>query len=124
MDIIVTKIKLKELCEAYSQHLDKDRVTKTVFVNKLEYIITGTCSSGALGWISCTAMKVIDQEKYTGELVPMTYWLRHQEIDNGKRERGYFGALVFYGDRRLVTYGKQIWFKANESDEGKQETLF
>jgi hypothetical protein len=121
----VSPIKLKELCEASQvQELSNDNAKKTVFVLKQEYVVTGTCSSGAKGWISCTAMRVIDQENYTGDLVPMTYWLRSQEIDEGRRERGYFGALVFYGGRKLVLYGEQVRFSAGESEEGKQVTLF
>lgn len=98
------------------------KVAGSTFYNRVEYVITGSMSSGMRGFICVWGIICIDIERYTGALKPLPYSKHQAEVNAGKRERGYNGMIVKKGSRTLVLTGERVTFYPSE--EGKQTQLF
>ncbi len=102
---------------------ERNQIRGTVFFQKQEYALTGSCSSGKEGIISVDGYKVTLLSQYRGSLKPLLYSEHGQEIQEGKRDRSYHALLTRDGDRWLVLEGPSITFKPLPSTD-EQLTLF
>src|SRR3546814_2101420 len=63
-----------EMCSKISCEFIIERYAKqTVFVNGVEFVITGGVGSGNGGWSKMWGYRVVDFHKYTGDLPVMNY---------------------------------------------------
>ncbi len=74
------------------------------------FIPVGSCSSGALGYISVSVHEVIPIEKYTGNVKPLPCWEHHREVEQNKRQRGYHAQLLKQGNNKYVMIDPMIDF--------------
>lgn len=116
MEIYVPSFKFEEMFKhTQCANIIDGFVSKTIFYQKKEYVITGGCSA----WV--WANEVIDIENYSGELVPLSYSDHNRKVDNGTRQRGYEGQKTRHGDRTIV-FLKQLVFMP--TTVGQQQELF
>ena len=118
----VTRPKFDEMCAKVSCQFIMDGYVKdTVFVNGVEYVITGSIGSGNGGTTHVWGHKVIDLHKYNGDLPVLDHLQHLQAVYAGERERGYRGQSTKYGERTILFIGEQIEFIP--TDEGQQMSL-
>lgn len=90
-------------------------VSKSIFWQKKEYVITGGCSA----WV--WANPVTDIENYKGNLKPLSYNDHFKAVDRGTRQRGYEGQKTRFGKRTIVFLPQVVFMP---TDIGKQQELF
>ncbi len=124
MEIFVPRPILNHYCKVNSvQQLSENKAKEIIIHNNIKYVITSYASSGAKGFLRCSAKKVVFLDEYKGDLKPLPHDLCHIEVSEGKRERGYNGLLFSYEGNQFVTIsGKSITFLPTE--QGTQLELF
>src|SRR5690606_6685434 len=115
----VQKPKFDEMCKKVScAEIIEGRVVDTVFVNGVEYVITGSIGSGRTGTTKVWGYEVVDIHKYHGDVPALTYDQHRIQVYKGKRERSYTGQSTKHGNRTIVFIGKQVEFEPTQ--EGTQ----
>lgn len=124
IEIHLPRPTLDYYCKVSSvQELSENKAKEIVTHKNIKYVITGFCSSGEKGFISCSAKEVVPAIIYKGSLKPLSYAQCHVEVEKGNRERGYNAQLFKYDGKEYVTIsGKTITFKP--TDEGTQLEFF
>ena len=89
------------------------------------YVITGGMSTPHSGWDKVWGMQVVYLETYktfVGAIRPLKYSAHNNEVNAGRRERGYMGMQIMADGRWVVFIGESITFTSNGS--GMQTELF
>jgi hypothetical protein len=125
MNEYVSPIMLDKLCNANScMELSSDKVKKIIRLQIGDIVITGTKSSGALGWISCWGYCAVLHCNYNGKISPLFEKEHSISIYQGIRERGYDGRLFKHEGIKYVLQGPQITFLPLNILKAQQLTLF
>ena len=131
--IEVTAAKLQELNEASAIiGLENGRISKTVFVNGVEYVTMGSVGNGkGTGVVSVDGYTINDVhtwaiarhfEKRADDIEPMRYREHWNAVNAGLRERSYRGMSVFFHNRNIVLLEK-VTFTAS-AEKAEQLTMF
>lgn len=121
----VPQYKYEEMSEKLGSIADlaEDKEVKdiVIFDNK-EFVITGAYGTGTgKGWAKFQACRVEDLSTYKGSLKPLKVAEHRQEVDLGRRERGYSGRIILHKSRKLVICEP---YEFTEDSTGKQINLF
>src|SRR3546814_20991224 len=99
----VTRPKFDEMCSKIScKFIIEGYAKQTVFVNGVEFVITGGVGSGNGGWSKMWGYRVVAFHKYTGDLPVMNYSQHIDAVRAGTREGGYSGPIGRGGGRERV----------------------
>lgn len=122
--IQVPEDKLKRMATKSCCHLisEKKPVSSVIFKNQ-RYIITGVVSSGNDGLIELWGNRFVPLESYAGDLKPLTYWEYQNEVNQGKRERGYNALITVCDNARVVMIRPRVTF-VPIAPTGEQASLF
>lgn len=106
----------KQLLEKLSKMADFDKLGESklpdIFKYKNKsYIIIGSLSSQAKGFISVSAHEVVPLEKYEGDVKPEYSNKHYSLVFDGKRKRGYHARLLKSGSQKFVMINPRIDFK-------------
>lgn len=106
----------KQLLEKLSTMADFDKLGESklpdIFKYKnRSYVIIGSLSSQAKGFISVSAHEIIPLDAYVGEVTPEYSNKHYSLVFNGKRERGYNARLLKSGSQKFVMINPRIDFK-------------
>ena len=114
LERVVSKELLEQLCKAAAvQEIPNGKVKTTVKVDDDDFVISGTMSSGAEGWICCWGHKIVPIDNYHTFNVPALSYHDHGiAVNNGTAERGYEGVIITHKGKEYVMAGKQITFRA------------
>jgi hypothetical protein len=111
--IKVSKEKFEEMGKIISCDwiIEKGAARGTVHFEGTEFVITSAVGNGngTGGWKEVTGYRVVDKQKYKGTLEPLPYNAHYWEVDIGRRERGYTGMLIKYGNRQLVMIQPRVF---------------
>lgn len=132
--INVTPSKFAEITTSSQvQNFENGRISKTVFHDAVEYVITGLTGTGTgkgTGWAKAEGYTIKDiptwyqsqffQNKLAIE--PLPYRDHHQAINAGLRERSYRGMSVFFQNRHIVLLEKIVFICSEKEPE--QLTMF
>lgn len=125
MNDYVTPELLAKLCKSSScMELSNDKVKKTIKLISGYVVITGTMSSGALGWICCWGNYVVPKDLYKGNLKPLFERDHYCEVQDGLRDRGYEGRMFKHEGKIYVMEGPQITFHPLKINQSQQLELF
>lgn len=123
MEIKVSKPLFDKMCNGVQcANIGNGFVSKTFFFQNKEIVITGSMSSGRSGYSKIWGHYVIDIENYKEDITPLSYNNHRNEVDKGKRERGYRYQKTRFGSRTIVFIGEQITIIP--ADSGVQLELF
>jgi hypothetical protein len=133
--INVTALKIKELNAASAiLGLENGRISKTVFVNGVEYVTTGSVGDGkGVGVVSVDGYTIDDVhtwaiarhfEKRADDIEPMAYRNHWAAVNAGLRERSYRGMSVYFHNRHIVLLEKVLFTSSAEAIEAEQLTMF
>ncbi len=118
MEKYVPRPKFEEMTDkiSCSEISNKGCSAGSVYFNNEQYVITGAVSTGAGGTSAIWGNKIVPLEIYLGELKPLLYSEHNNEVDEGKRERGYDGMLIVNEGRKVVMTGPRITFRPIETE--------
>lgn len=123
MEIKVPKTLFEKMCNGVQcTNIGNGFVNKTFFFQNNEIVITGSMSSGRSSYSQIWGHYVIDIEKFREDIIPLSYNQHRNEVDKGKRERGYRYQKTRFGARTLVFVGERI--TVFPVDSGVQLELF
>lgn len=122
--IFIPRPKFDEMTKASSVQTISEKGTAKALIkyDRKEFVVTGTMSTGASGYLAVWAIQAVDLSVYDGKLKPLNYHDQHTAYTRNERARGYTGMLITYQERQMVLVGKQITFKPTEN--GRQTSLF
>lgn len=111
MQISIPKPLFDNMCRGVQcANISEGYITKTFFFQNKEIVITGSRSSKVAGYIEIWGHYVVDIENYKGDLKPLNGNDHWNEVQDGKRERGYKAQKTKYGKRTIVFIGESITF--------------
>ncbi len=126
-DIVIDRSREAEIfeCASAGSIMEKGQASGIFHHENIEYVITGTVSSGAEGLIRACAFKAIDLPLYKGDKKPLTYNEHRYAVSEGTRDRGYDCMLISAdkpAGRLLVLLGPPVYFVPGQ--ETVQANLF
>ena len=127
-------MKIKELNEASAIiGLENGRISKTVFVNGVEYVTTGSVGNGkGTGVVSVDGYTIQDVHTWdfarhlqprADDIEPLRYREHYNAVNAGLRERSYRGMSTFFHNRNIVLLEK-VQFVSSAAMETEQLTIF